>query len=185
MASKGLYSHAGTCLSAAACTTIVTPARALSKREASRTSPRKYRNVGSSNPEARMSCCLSSSRLKITRRFGWYCFSMISTNFLPKDPVPPVTKTACSDQFIPPRLGSTFEFTPSHQFRPRGSVFSQRSIVNENAVRSQSLSASISDVPENQAVVHQNVTRSSENFVTKFSPSDAKMAGELPVHCLE
>jgi hypothetical protein len=25
---------------------------------------------------------------------------MISTNFLPKDPVPPVTSTTCSDQFI-------------------------------------------------------------------------------------
>src|SRR5277367_1970190 len=51
-----------------------------------------------------MSCCLSSSRLKITRRFGRYCFSMISTNFFPKDPVPPVTRIDCSDQFIhPPR----------------------------------------------------------------------------------
>ena len=48
-----------------------------------------------------MSCCLSSSRLKITSRFGRYSFSMISTNFFPKDPVPPVTRTACSDQFIP------------------------------------------------------------------------------------
>ncbi len=26
---------------------------------------------------------------------------MISTNFFPNDPVPPVTSTACSDQFIP------------------------------------------------------------------------------------
>ncbi len=57
--------------------------------------------LGWSNPEARMSCCFSSSRLRITRRFGRYSFSMISTNFLPNDPVPPVTRTACSDQFIP------------------------------------------------------------------------------------
>src|ERR1700691_22249 len=27
---------------------------------------------------------------------------MVSTNFFPKDPVPPVTRTTCSDQFIPP-----------------------------------------------------------------------------------
>jgi hypothetical protein len=26
---------------------------------------------------------------------------MISTNFFPKEPVPPVTRTTCSDQFIP------------------------------------------------------------------------------------
>src|SRR5258707_9529178 len=49
-----------------------------------------------------MSCCLSSSRLKMTRRFGRCSFSMSSTNFLPKDPVPPVTRTTCSDQFIHP-----------------------------------------------------------------------------------
>ena len=34
--------------------------------------------------------------------FGRYSASMISTNFLPNEPVPPVTRTTCSDQFITP-----------------------------------------------------------------------------------
>src|SRR5689334_2013479 len=47
-----------------------------------------------------MSCCLSSSRLKIKSFFGRHSRSMISTNFFPNEPVPPVTRTTCSDQFI-------------------------------------------------------------------------------------
>src|SRR4029077_1883242 len=47
-----------------------------------------------------MSCCLSSSRLKITSFLGRYSRCRISTNFLPNEPVPPVTSTTCSDQFI-------------------------------------------------------------------------------------
>src|ERR1043165_7062771 len=100
MASKGLYSHAGTCLSAAACTTTVTPENARASRCGSRTSPRKYRRLGWSNPAHRISCCLSSSRLKTISFCGRYSRSINSVNFLPKDPVPPVTSTTCSDQFI-------------------------------------------------------------------------------------
>ena len=42
-ASNGLYSQAGTCLSAAACTTRSTPVIARRSRSTSRTSPMKYR----------------------------------------------------------------------------------------------------------------------------------------------
>src|SRR5882762_10028752 len=47
-----------------------------------------------------MSCCLCSSRLKITSFFGRYSLNMTSTNSFPNEPVPPVTRTTCSDQFI-------------------------------------------------------------------------------------
>src|SRR5882672_9956317 len=41
--------------------------------------------------------------------WGRYSRNITSTNFLPKDPVPPVTSTTCSDQFINlPRLGPEF-----------------------------------------------------------------------------
>ena len=46
IASNGLYSQAGTCFSAAACTTTVTPASARFNRSTSRTSPMKYRRLG-------------------------------------------------------------------------------------------------------------------------------------------
>src|SRR6266851_2940687 len=113
MASKGLYSQAGTCFNAAACTTTVTPARARCNRPGSRTSPIKYLRLTSSKPEERMSCCLSSSRLKITSRLGWYSRNMISTNFFPNEPVPPVTRTTCSDQFIKP--GSIISVSASNK----------------------------------------------------------------------
>src|SRR5262249_11529056 len=41
-----------------------------------------------------------SSRLNTMSFCGRYSFSMISTNFLPNEPVPPVTSTTCSDQFM-------------------------------------------------------------------------------------
>jgi hypothetical protein len=40
-----------------------------------------------------ISDCLSSSRLKTTSRLGWYFRSIASTNFRPKEPVPPVIST--------------------------------------------------------------------------------------------
>lgn len=49
------------------------------------------------DPATRISCCFSSSRLKMMSFFGWYSFSIVSVNFLPKEPVPPVTRTVRSD----------------------------------------------------------------------------------------
>src|SRR5882724_11492405 len=100
IASNVLYSHAGTCFSAAACTTTVTPSNARTSRCGSRTSPINHRRLGWSNPSARISCCFNSSRLRMTSFLGRYSRSIISTNLCPNDPVPPVTNTTCSDQFI-------------------------------------------------------------------------------------
>src|SRR5882724_9831005 len=47
-----------------------------------------------------MSCCFNSSRLKMISFLGRYSLSITDTNFLPKEPVPPVTRTVLSFQFI-------------------------------------------------------------------------------------
>src|SRR5438128_7330320 len=50
--------------------------------------------------------------------WGRYSFSMISTNFLPNDPVPPVTSTTCSAQFILPGCKASMRelpLLPSHR----------------------------------------------------------------------
>src|SRR3990172_4327974 len=91
IASKGLYSQTGICLSAAACTTTSTSCIARTSRSRSRTSPIKKRRRESLNL-ARISDCFSSSRLKTTRRRGRCVASTISTNLFPKEPVPPVTR---------------------------------------------------------------------------------------------
>src|SRR5438445_467490 len=101
IASKGLYSQEGICLRAAAWITTSTPCIARSSRSLSRTSPTKKRRLGSLKRPI-ISDCLSSSRLNTTRRRGWYFSSMISTNLLPNEPVPPVTRTDASAQFTTP-----------------------------------------------------------------------------------
>ena len=68
--SEGLYSAVSTCLSAAACTTWVTPCMARWSRSRSRMSPMKKRSRGSSPNIWRSSYCFSSSREKTTMRCG-------------------------------------------------------------------------------------------------------------------
>src|SRR2546422_36730 len=101
IASNGLYSQEGICLSAAAWNTTSTPCMARSSRAWSRTSPTKKRSEGWSMrcwKRAIISDCFSSSRLNTTSRRGRYRFSMISTNLFPNEPVPPVTNTEVSLQ---------------------------------------------------------------------------------------
>ena len=63
MASNGLYSAAGTCLSAAAWTTMSTPSMARYSRSLSRTSPMKKRSAVVPAAQClRISYCFSSSR---------------------------------------------------------------------------------------------------------------------------
>ena len=92
--SNGLYSAAGTCLRAAACTTISTPRIAISNLDSSRTSPRKYRIQEFSGPgkSCAMSYCFNSSREKTISFLGLYRSRQILTNARPNDPVPPVIK---------------------------------------------------------------------------------------------
>ena len=71
IASKGLYSQTGTCLSAAAWMTTSTPSMARRSRSRSRTSPMKKRSRGSSNLRS-ISVCLSSSRLKMRMAAGFH-----------------------------------------------------------------------------------------------------------------
>src|SRR3989338_3484085 len=71
--------------------TISMPSNARCKRLSSRTSPIKYLMQGSLNTLC-ISVCFSSSRLNTTSLFGLYFFRTISTNFFPKEPVPPVIK---------------------------------------------------------------------------------------------
>ena len=92
MPSKGLYSAAGTCFSAAACTTTWTPSHARLRRSTSRTSPMKNR-TRSSATTCCISYCFSSSRLKTMTFLGWWHSSTRRTNAWPKDPVPPVMST--------------------------------------------------------------------------------------------
>src|SRR2546425_789030 len=113
IASNGLYSQDGICLSAAAWNTMSTPCIARSSRAWSRTSPTKKRSEGWSMrywKRAIISDCLSSSRLNTTRRRGRYRLSMSSTNLFPKEPVPPVTSTEASLQFS--GLSLSLAFTP-------------------------------------------------------------------------
>src|SRR2546426_6839648 len=98
MASNGLYSQDGICLRAAAWKTTSTPCMASARRSRSRTSPRKKRSEGWLKRFI-ISDCLSSSRLKMASRRGWYVLSISSTSLVPKDPVPPVTRTDVSRQF--------------------------------------------------------------------------------------
>src|SRR5262245_1518077 len=63
----------------------------------------KKRSEGSSK-RALISDCFNSSRLTMHRRRGRYLVSMISTNLLPKDPVPPVMSTDASRQFSGPSV---------------------------------------------------------------------------------
>src|SRR5207249_5435683 len=107
MASNGLYSHDGICLSAAAWKTTSTPCIARSSRAWSRTSPTKKRSAGSLK-RAIISDCFSSSRLNTTSRRGRYRLSMISTNLFPNEPVPPVTSTEASLQSSVPSLPLAF-----------------------------------------------------------------------------
>src|SRR3989441_3198604 len=113
IASNGLYSQDGICLSAAAWKTTSTPCIARSSRAWSRTSPTKKRSGPWSMRywrRAIISDCLSSSRLNTTRRRGPYRLSMRSANLFPKEPVPPVTSTEASLQFSVQSL--SLAFTP-------------------------------------------------------------------------
>src|SRR3989449_2877303 len=113
IASNGLYSQDGICLSAAAWNTTSTPCMARWSRAWSRTSPTKKRSEGWSMrcwKRAIISDCFSSSRLNTTSRRGRYWFSMISTNLFPNEPVPPVTSTEVSLQSSVPSW--RFAFTP-------------------------------------------------------------------------
>src|SRR5439155_26952818 len=103
MASNGLYSQAGICLRAAAWNTMSTPCMARTSRSRSRTSPMKKRSEGSLK-RAIISDCFHSSRLKMQRRRGRCRASMISTNLLPNDPVPPVMRTDASLQVTGPSV---------------------------------------------------------------------------------
>src|SRR3989441_10790241 len=109
IASKGLFSQEGICLSAAAWNTTSMPCIARSSRAWSRTSPTKNRNAGSLK-RAIISDCFSSSRLNTTSRRGRYWVSMIPTNLFPNEPVPPVTSTEVSHQSRVPSW--RFAFTP-------------------------------------------------------------------------
>src|ERR1035437_922671 len=93
MVSKGLYSAAGTCLSAAAWTTMSTPSNARDNLSRSRTSPRKNRNRGSAPISCWNSYCLSSSRLNTTTRLGECLLRIVLMKARPNEPVPPVTRT--------------------------------------------------------------------------------------------
>src|SRR6478735_6207436 len=62
------------------------------RRWRSRMSPMNQRRRGSSPSCRRTSYCLSSSRLKTTRRRGSWCSSTSWRKALPKDPVPPVMR---------------------------------------------------------------------------------------------
>jgi len=97
MNSMGLYSAAGTCLSAAACTTVSMPSRARRSRFLSRTSPMKNLNCGKScsGYSCCTSHCFSSSLLKMTIRSSPGSLRRFATKALPKLPVPPVIRTRC------------------------------------------------------------------------------------------
>src|SRR5438093_3083631 len=113
IASNGLYSQDGICLSAAAWNTTSMPCIARSSRGRSRTSPTKKRSEGWSIrywKRAIISDCFSSSRLNTTSRRGRYRLSMISTSLFPKEPVPPVTSTEVPLQSSVPSW--RFAFTP-------------------------------------------------------------------------
>lgn len=60
----------------------------------------------------RISCCFSSSRLKMMSLWGRFSLRRISINFLPKDPVPPVTRTVALDQSSGSNLSSSL-FIPT------------------------------------------------------------------------
>src|SRR5574344_842090 len=96
IASKGLYSHAGTCFSAAAWTTISTPSNARIKRSLSRTSPIKNLNLSRYGLNSSIFSIKNFlySYLENTMIFLilGYLLKIVSINFLPKLPVPPVTK---------------------------------------------------------------------------------------------
>src|SRR5712671_2251175 len=64
--------------------------------------------LASRNPCNCISSCLSSSRLKTISFLGWYSRSMISANFFPNDPVPPVIITLELDQSIGFMFGSLY-----------------------------------------------------------------------------
>src|SRR6476620_6785887 len=62
------------------------------RRCSSRMSPMNQRSRGSFSNICRASYCLSSSRLKITTRFGSWLASSSVMKALPNEPVPPVTR---------------------------------------------------------------------------------------------
>src|SRR6478672_5672423 len=62
------------------------------RRCSSRMSPMNQRSRGSLSNICRASYCLSSSRLKITTRFGSWLASSSVMKALPNEPVPPVTR---------------------------------------------------------------------------------------------
>src|SRR3989454_4332882 len=107
IASNGLYSQDGICLSAAAWNTTSTPCMARSSRAWSRTSPTKKRSAASLK-RAIISDCFNSSRLNTTSRRGRYRPSIVSTNLFPNEPVPPVTSTEASLQSSVPSLPLAF-----------------------------------------------------------------------------
>ena len=90
MASNGLYSQAGTCLSAAAWTITSTPRLATFRRSPSRTSPSSQRSRESWS-EFCSSDCLSSSRLNTRIECTSWRASTVRMKAVPNDPVPPVT----------------------------------------------------------------------------------------------
>src|SRR4051812_13240085 len=99
MHSIGLYSAAGTCFNAAACTTISMPRIACCNLEASLTSPMKKRIAGEQN-SCCISYCFSSSREKTTTRLGFQSANIMRTKARPKDPVPPVIRTDLSSNKV-------------------------------------------------------------------------------------
>jgi hypothetical protein len=60
----------------------------------------KITQAGMVEPAIRISCCFSSSRLKMITFCGWYSSSMMRVNFFPNEPVPPVIKTTLFLQSI-------------------------------------------------------------------------------------
>ncbi len=95
-ASNGLYSHAGTCLSAAAWMIRSHPRVAWISRLPSRMSPRKKRRRSSPASLACISDCLSSSRLKTRMTFGSWRSRRCLMHRVPNEPVPPVIRMVLS-----------------------------------------------------------------------------------------
>ena len=114
-ASYGKYSHAGTCLSAAALNTMSMLVSAWAIEWKSRTSPilnwsfrSKLWYITSSVTDRRLrysmriSCCLASSRLNTTTLCGVPIWPdrMRRVSTLPKEPVPPVIKTRLLSRYM-------------------------------------------------------------------------------------
>jgi hypothetical protein len=104
MASKGLYSQAGTCFSAAACTTTVTPANARCRRRGITHVADKVAQAGVIEAAGAHVMLLQFVAAEDDQPLGVILAQHDLDEFFPNEPVPPVTSTSCSDQFIEPAL---------------------------------------------------------------------------------